>query len=473
MSTSAFGVEHGIFSKAEKEPDHTKRNVAIGAGGTAAVGGTALAATKIPEHSHYDKKTRKYLHSLPAGEYDLPTKMLAKNPRKLGARKNQKGYVAAMAQERPEHTYSPVPITRYKGKGHPTIQRDNAHSVMAHSMLGRKTVRVKIEDAPGYKPHRMTGEELIRRGQGKYQQRRLRQNTKLPKKKIERLVDTYTNKQRKANTAKRPHGVVEESFKMSKQPYGLRTAVQNPKKIAQAPRRIGQALDLVKKDDRKHSGKLEHDLAVGGTGAAGVATLASTPVRRSGKKIKVKGGTISAKDAKKVVSPGYRPGNRRAIQVMAANMGHLEGTPTTVIRYKDGKVIPFDGNHRATARIARGDKKIPVQVIRGQERPTVSAARNVYHGTQQLLHRERMNRGIYKPVKEKGSTYTPKHRAEPKTYKQIANASPIRSGTKEAIEGSKFAAGPTKRMLRTRQGATVAAGSALLGTAAYLHRKQD
>ena len=465
---SAFGVQHGgEISKAEAaERDHTKRNVAIGGTAVAGTGAVALG-TKIPEHSHYDKKTRKYLHSLPAGEHDIPTKMLGqKNPRKLGARKNQTGYVAAMAHERPEHTYSPVPVTRYKGKGNPTIQRDNAHSVMAHAMKGRKTVRIKIEDAPGYKPNRRTGEELIRRGQAKYQQRRLKAHTDIGDKKIEQLRGGYTKGQRKANTSKRPHGVVEEGFKHSPKPYGVKQAFARPnlKSAAKIARTV-----VGKADDRRG-----RDTAAGVTGAAGVGVLASTPVRRSAAKVDVSGGKVSAKSAKKIASPGYRPGNKKAIKTMAANLGHLENQPTTVIRYKDGRVIPFDGNHRMTARVARGDKQVPVKVVEGGNRPAVSATRNAYHVAQQKLHASRMERGAFKPDKNpKSATYTGRHSGESKAYGKIANASPMRSGKRVAVASSKIGAGPTKAVLRTKQGATLAAGGALLAGAGMLHRKKD
>jgi hypothetical protein len=458
MSISAFGVDHGDqVSKAEE--DHRKRNVAVGAGATGAGTAAVLGGTKIPEHSHYDKKTRKYLHSLPAGEHDIPTKMLGKkNPRKLGARKQQRSYVAAMAQERPLHTYGPVPITRYKGKGHQTIQRDNAHSVMAHSMKGRKTVRVKIEDAPGYRPNRRTGEELVRRGQAKYQQRRLKQHTNISDKKIKRLVSEYKPESRKANTAKRPHGVVEETLSYSKKPYNLKRAIRAGKNVSL----------LAKRDDRRGQ-----DVAAGVTGAAGVGTLAATPVRRSAAKVNVSGGSMSAKDAKKIVSPGYRPGNRKAIKTMAASGGLDDMGPTRVIRYKGGHVLPFDGNHRATARVARGDKKVPVHLIEGGERPAVSVTRNLYHGAQQKLHQSRMNRNVFKPdLKPSSKTYTGRHKGESKAYGKIANASPSRSGKRVNIGSTKTGSGPTKAMLRTRQGATLAAGGALLGTAGYLHREK-
>lgn len=451
MSLSAFGIDHGEISKAE---DHRKRNTAIAAGGTGAVGAGALAATKIPEHSHYDKKTRAHLHSLPAGEHEVPTAMLAKKPRKLGARKQQAPYVAAMAQERPIESFnsSPVPITRYQGKGHPTIQRDNAHTVMANAMKGR-TTRIKIEDAPGYRPNRRAGEELVRRGQSRFQQRRLRLHTSLSESAIEGIRGKYKDKSRAANTAKRPHGVTEDTLKFNPKKYGVGRAVGRAKNLAA----------VVKRDDRRG-----RDTAAGVTGAAGVGTLASTPVRRSAAKVDVSGGSMSARDAKKVVSPGYRPGNKRAIRTMAANLGHLEDKPTTVVRFRDSSVIPFDGNHRATARVARGDKRVPVNVIEGGERPAVSVTRNAFHVGQQKVHQNRMDRGVFKPTAKIG-----RHAGETKTYSAIANASPARSGKRVAVGSTKAGAGPTKAVLRTKQGVTLAAGAALLGTAAHLHRKKD
>jgi len=452
MSLSAFGIDHGDIYKAE-DPNRKKKQAAAAAGGTAAVGGVGLAATKIPEHSHYDKKTRKYLHSLPAGEHEVPTAMLGKRPRKLGARKQQAPYVAAMAQERPLESFhaSPVPITRYKGKGHPTIQRDNAHTVMANAMKGR-TTRIKIEDAPGYRPNRRTADELVRRGQSKYQQRRLRLHTNLSEKAIEGIRGKYTDKSRAANTAKRPHGVVEESLKYNPKKYGVGRAVGRAKNLAA----------VVKRDRRGR------DTAAGVTGAAGVGTLASTPVRRSAAKVDVSGGSMSASDAKKVVSPGYRPGNKRAIRTMAANLGHLENKPTTVVRYKSGHVVPFDGNHRASARVARGDARVPVNVIEGGERPAISAARNAFHVGQQKVHRNRMDRDVFKPNARIG-----RHAGETKAYRSIANASPLRSGKRVAVGSTKIGSGPTKAVLRTKQGATLAAGAALLGTSAHLHRKKS
>jgi hypothetical protein len=177
---------------------------------------------------------------------------------------------------------------------------------------------------------------------------------------------------------------------------------------------------------------------------------------------------MSASDAKKVVSPGYRPGNKKAIQTMAANLGHLENKPTTVVRYNDKKVIPFDGNHRATARIARGDKHVPVNVIEGGNRPAVSAMRNAFHVTQQKLHQARMESGAFNPGPNTG-----RHTGERRAYKTIANASPIRSGKRVAIASTKLGSGPSQAVLRTKQGATLAAGGALLGTAAQLHRKKS
>lgn len=246
MSTSAFGIEHGyevsksqtgVFSKAEPtdaERRHKRQvtGAAVGTGG--AVAGTGvLLGTKMPEHSHYNKKTRKYLHSLPAGEHDVPTKMLAHRPRKLGARKQQTAYVATMARERPLASFhsSPVPVTRYKG-GH-VIQRDSAHTVMANAMKGR-TTRIKIEDAPGHRPTRRTGEELVRRGQMKYQQKRLKQNFNLSEKKIAEKAKVYTKASRKANTAKRPHGVVEEKFKFHPNKFGPKQLLGAGKNIARA-----------------------------------------------------------------------------------------------------------------------------------------------------------------------------------------------------------------------------------------------
>jgi len=224
MSTSAFGVDHGDeFSKAEE--DHRRRNTAIGAG--AGAGGAALVATQthMPEHSHYSRSTRKYINSLPAGVHEVDTKMLAKRPRKLGARKQQAPYVAAMAQERPT-PYSPVPITRYKDG---VIQRDNAHSVMANAMKGRKTL-IHVEDAEGYRPSRRTGEELGRRAQMRYQQHRLKQHMNLSDKQIDSIKAKYKTASRAANTAKRPHGVVEEGFKVAQHPFGVKRALGFVKK---------------------------------------------------------------------------------------------------------------------------------------------------------------------------------------------------------------------------------------------------
>lgn len=215
----------------------------------------------------------------------------------------------------------------------------------------------------------------------------------------------------------------------------------------------------------------KRDVAAGATGTAGVGVLASTPVRRSAAKVKITDGQIKSSDAKKIVNPGYRPGNTRSIKVMARNLGHLESSPTTVIRYKDGHVIPFDGNHRATARIARGDKQIPVKTIEGGERPAVSVTRNAYHAAQQRVHQSRMNKNTFKPTVE-GKGYTGKHAGETKTYSSIANSSPLRSGRRVAIDATKIASGPSKAMLRGRQAATVGAGLALLGGAHHLSQKK-
>ena len=449
---SAFGVDHGGISKAE-DPNR-KKQVAVAAGGTAAAGGVGLAATKIPEHSHYDRKTRAYLHSLPAGEHEVPTAMLGKRPRKLGARKQQAPYVAAMAQERPLESFhaSPVPITRYKGKGKPVIQRDNAHTVMANAMKGRNT-RIKIEDAPGYRPNRRTGEELVRRGQSRYQQRRLKLHTNLSEKAIEGIRGKYKDSSRAANTHKRPHGVVEDTLKFNPKKYSVARAVGRTKNLAA----------VVKRSDRRG-----RDTAAGVTGAAGVGALASTPVRRSAAKVDVSGGSMSAADTKKVVSPGYRPGNKRAIRTMAANLGHLENKPTTVVQYKGGHVVPFDGNHRASARVARGDARVPVNVIQGGERPAISVGRNAYHVAQQKVHRSRLDRDVFKPTSKIG-----RHAGETKAYSAIANASPLRSGKRVAVGSTKLGSGPTKAVLRTKQGLAVGAGAALLGTSAHLHRKKS
>lgn len=450
MNTSAFGVEHGEFSKAEqRKEDHTARNVAVG---TAGVGGAGYAATRtyMPEHSHYSKKTRKELKKLPPGIHEIDTKKLQKKPRKLGARTQQRSYVAAMARERPADTYGPVPVTRYKDG---IIQRDGAHTVMAHAMQGKK-VKIKIEDAPGYRPRRRTGEELIRRGQSRYHQGRLKKHTKISGRHIDRLVSEYKDSSRKKNTAKRPHGVVEEAFKYSDKKYGAKTALKAGKNLTK----------IVKRDDRR-------DVAAGATGAAGVGVLASTPVRRSAPKASIKNGKMSARDARKTLNPGYRPGNKKSIQTMARNLGHLENSPTTVIRYKDGRVIPYDGNHRGTARIVRGDKKIPVKVVEGGERPAVSVTRNAYHGIQQAAHKRRLDRGSYRPHTE-GPKYTGKHTGEGKVYSAIANGSPGRSSKRINLSAGKAASGPTKLALRTRQGATVGTGVALLGAAHHLKNKK-
>ena len=430
--TSAFGIDHGDISKAT---DREKKAVA---GGVAAAGATGLVATKtyMPEHSHYSKETRAHLKSLPAGVHEVDTEMLMHRPRKLGARKQQRPYVAAMAQERPT-PYSPVPITRYKDG---VIQRDNAHSVMANAMKGRKTL-VKIEDAPGYRPSRRTGEELIRRGQMRYQQHRLKQNTNLSDKKIDSIRAKYKDSSRKANTTKRPHGVVEEGFKASTKPFGA-----------------ARALGLVRKN--------RHDELSGAAAAAGLGAFASTPVRRSGAKVKIKDGRMSANDAKKVLSPGYRPGNKKAIQTMARNMGHLENSPTKVIRYKDGHVIPFDGNHRGTARVARGDSSIPVKEIKGGERPAVSVARNAFHVGQQKIHQARMDRGAFTPGSNIGA-----HAGHGKLYGKIANGSALRSGRHLSVDASRLAQGPTTKVLRTKQGLALGAGTALMGLSYSQHKK--
>jgi len=436
---SAFGVDHG--GEVSKLDDQQKKQAA--AGTAVGVGGAAAASqVRVPEHSHYNKKTRAYLHTLPAGVHEVDTAMLGKRPRKLGARKQQTPYVAAMAQERPA-PYSPVPITRYKGdKG--VIQRDNAHSVMANAMKGRKTT-IKIEDSPHHRPVRPAGEEAVRRLQGRYQQRRLRQNTNLSEKKINQHVKAYKPSSRKANTTKRPHGVIEDQIKSSRHKYGAKVA-----------------LGLIRKDQRRR------DTAAGAAGVAGGGVLATTPVRRSGAKVKIhetkSGPRIRSAEAKKIVSPGYRPGNRRAIQGMAHKLPKNAQGPTKVIRYKGGQVIPWDGNHRATARIARGDKSIPVKVIEGGERPAVSVTRNAIHVGQQRVHQRRMNRGDF--------TSLGKPSKPGKAYHAIANASPTRSGRKE-LTTVRAASGPTKAALRTKQGATVTAGAALLGTAHHLNRKKD
>jgi hypothetical protein len=459
--TSAFGIDHdSAVQVSKRETSGFKRDkklsgseataAAAGATGTA---GVAAAKTSLPEHSHYSRKTRKYLKSLPAGEHEVDTKMLAKRPRKLGARKQQTPYVAAMAQERPL-PYSPVPITRYKDG---IIQRDNAHSVMANAMKGRKTT-IKLEDAPGFRPRRKTGEELVRRGQMKFQEQRLKRNFNLPEKKIEQHRGKYKASSRAANTHTRPHGVVEEKFKYADSPYTLKRAIKQ-----------GKNLTHILKADRR-----DRDTLAGATGVAGAGVLASTPVRRSAKKVDIKDGSISSKDAKKIVNPGYRPGNKKAIKTMAANLGHLENSPTKVIQYADGRVIPFDGNHRATARIARGDKRIPVSVIEGGERPAISVTRNAYHAGKQRVHRGRMAQKTFAPETKVGTrNYTGKHTAEPKIYSAIANGSGRRSAKRVAISSTRVGAGPTAAVLRTKQAATVGAGTALLGTAAHLKRKKD
>lgn len=455
---SAFGVEHG--GEISKMTQEQKKKSAVAGGTAAGVGAAGYGATRVhmPEHSHYDKKTRAALHKLPAGVHEVDTKMLATRPRKLGARKQQTPYVAAMAKERPVESFrnSPVPVTRYKG-GH-VIQRDNAHSVMANAMKGRKTT-IKIEDAPGHRPTRRAGEELVRRGQMRYQQRRLKRNFNIGEKKIEQHVARYKPSSRAANTAKRPHGVTEDTLNYNPKKYGVKAAlgIKRAKNIAM----------VVKRDDRNRN------VAAGATGAAGAGVLATTPVRRSAPKVRIAEGTVSRADAKKLASPGYRPGNKRAIKVMARNLGHLEKQPTTVIRYKSGHAIPFDGNHRMTARIARGDKRVPVRVLEGGERPAVSVARNAYHVGQQRLHQRRMNRGDFTPNAKAGTkSYTGKHAGQTKTYKTIANASPSRSGARITPSSLKAVAGPSKAVLRTRQGATLAAGGALLTTAGALGRRK-
>lgn len=457
---SAFGIDHGDISKADGFKRDKKLSGSEAAAGAAAGGaGVGLGATKVRmrEHSHYSKKTQKKLKKLPPGTHEVPTKWLAKKPRKLGARRQQRSYVAAMAQERPVESFknSPVPITRYKDG---IIQRDNAHSVMANAMKGRKTT-IKIEDAPGYRPTRPAGEELVRRAQSKYQERRLKAHTNLPEKKIEALRGKYKESSRRANTHKRPHGVVEDTFKYRKKKYNAKAAFKAGKHV----------VAVSKKDDRRG-----RDVAAGAAGVAGTGTLASTPVRRSAAKVKIKDGQMSSKDAKKIVSPGYRPGNKRAIQVMARNLGHLENEPTKVIRYKDGRAIPFDGNHRATARIARGDKTVPVKVIEGKDRPTVSVARNAYHVGQQRLHRKRMNRGDFKPNTDPtASNYRGKHAGEYKTYSSISNASKTRSGKRVNIASTRTASGMSTKALRSRQALTVGAGTALLGGSYKLARKKN
>ena len=421
MSDSAFGIDHGI-SKA----DDTKKKAVV-AGGTATAATAAVAAgTRMPEHSHFSAETRAHLRSLPAGTHEVDTKMLMKRPRKLGARKQQAPYVAAMAQERPA-PYSPVPITRYKDG---MIQRDNAHSVMANTMKGRKTL-VKIEDAEGYRPSRRTGEELVRRAQMKYQEHRLKAHADLPEHKIEAIRGKYKPASRIANTSKRPHGVVEEGFKVAHKPFG-----------------VARALAFA---------KAANDELAGASTVAGLGVLGTTPVRRSAAKVKIKDGQMAAKDATKIVSPGYRPGNKKAIQRMSANLGHLEKTPTTVVRYKDGSVIPYDGNHRATARVARGDASIPVRTIEGGERPAVSVTRNAYHAARQKMHAEAVKRDKFRATASTG-----KHSGEGKVYSKIANGSPARSGRRVAIASTKVASGPTKAALRTKQGLALAGGGALL-----------
>jgi hypothetical protein len=243
------------------------------------------------------------------------------------------------------------------------------------------------------------------------------------------------------------------------------TLKYNPKKysVARAVGRAGNLAAVVKRDDRRG-----RDTAAGVTGAAGVGALASTPVRRSAAKVDVSGGSMSASDAKKVVSPGYRPGNKRAIRTMAANLGHLENKPTTVVRYKGGHVVPFDGNHRASARVARGDARVPVNVVEGGERPAVSVARNAYHVAQQKVHQSRLDRDVFKPNSKIG-----RHAGETKAYSAIANASPLRSGKRVAIGSTKLGSGPTKAVLRTKQGLALGASAALLGTSAHLHRKKS
>lgn len=450
---SPFGVDHGEFSKLD---DRQKKTAEIAGGTAVGAGAVGVAAHQIhmPEHSHYDKKTRKYLHSLPAGEHDVPTKMLAKRPRKLGARKQQTPYVATMAKERPLASFhsSPVPVTRYKG-GH-VIQRDSAHSVMANAMKGR-TTRIKIEDAPGHRPTRRSGEELVRRGQMRFQEQRLKRNFNIGEKKIKAKAGQYKTSSRKANTAKRPHGVVEEQLKYNPKKFGVKTAL--------GIKRAKNLAAVVKRDDRNRN------VAAGVTGAAGAGALAATPVRRSAPKARIHEGHVSNADARKMASPGYRPGNKRAIKVMAANLGHLEKEPTTVIRYKSGHTVPFDGNHRMTARIARGDKKIPVRVVEGGERPAISVTRNAYHVAQQRLHQKRMNQGVFTPKGKAGTKeYVGRHAGQTKTYKTIANASPSRSGARVAVGSLKHAAGPTKAVLRAKQAGTIGAGAALLGTAGVL-----
>jgi hypothetical protein len=109
-----------------------------------------------------------------------------------------------------------------------------------------------------------------------------------------------------------------------------------------------------------------------------------------------------------------------------------------------------------------------VNVIEGGERPAISAARNAFHVGQQKVHRNRMDRDVFKPNARIG-----RHAGETKAYRSIANASPLRSGKRVAVGSTKIGSGPTKAVLRTKQGATLAAGAALLGTSAHLHRKKS
>jgi hypothetical protein len=166
---SAFGVDHGDFSKARE--DRPARDYAIGAG--AGVAGGALAMpVRIENNSR-----RNPFRDAPSGTTRADLSDISRIARKPGSRKQGTAYTARMAQtikdgKAPKSFSDPVDIHTWSDGS--SRQMNGSHRIWAKTMAGEKDVPVRITRVEGSRPTVSGAERLATAIGDKRQRLRLR-----------------------------------------------------------------------------------------------------------------------------------------------------------------------------------------------------------------------------------------------------------------------------------------------------------
>ena len=132
--------------------------------------------------------------------------------------------------------------------------------------------------------------------------------------------------------------------------------------------------------------------------------------------------------------------------------------------------MTWDGSHRGAARVARGDKRIPVEVHQGRHKPTATVGERLWHATNKKTHQVKQDLGLYKPKKKDMG----KPSKAPGLYKKVANLRQAKESHRSS-DGAKWGTshGPTKAALRSKQKLVGGAAVALTGAGIAVKMTED